>query len=114
MEITPKICRLCVCVLINKRSFEHFMCLDLLNKYVLQLWLSKWDEFPEIKFHKIFPDLKDRTACPQTNRREETVIAGLHIGHSHITQSILLKGEEPPMCFACDERLTVEHIILFC
>ena len=23
----PKICRLCVCVLINKRSFEPFMCL---------------------------------------------------------------------------------------
>ena len=26
----PIICRLCVCVLINKRSFEPFMCLDLL------------------------------------------------------------------------------------
>ena len=25
--ITPKICRLCVCVIINKRSFEPFMCL---------------------------------------------------------------------------------------
>ena len=28
--ITPKMCRLCVCVLINKRSFEPFMCLDLI------------------------------------------------------------------------------------
>ena len=27
-EITPKICRLCVCVKINKRSSEPFMCLD--------------------------------------------------------------------------------------
>ena len=27
--ITPKICRLCFCVLINKRSFEPFMCLDM-------------------------------------------------------------------------------------
>ena len=27
--ITLKICRLCVCVIINKRSFEPFMCLDL-------------------------------------------------------------------------------------
>ena len=26
--ITPKICGLCVCVLINKRSLEPFMCLD--------------------------------------------------------------------------------------
>ena len=28
--ITPKICRLCVCVIINKCSFEAFMCLDLI------------------------------------------------------------------------------------
>ena len=27
--ITPKISRFCFCVLINKRSFEPFMCLDL-------------------------------------------------------------------------------------
>ena len=24
--ITPKICRLCVCVIINQRCFESFMC----------------------------------------------------------------------------------------
>ena len=29
-RITPKMCRFCVCVLINKRSFEAFMCLDLI------------------------------------------------------------------------------------
>ena len=27
--ITSEICRLCVCVIINKRSFDPFMCLDL-------------------------------------------------------------------------------------
>ena len=27
--ITPKMCRLCIYVIINKRSFEPFMCLDL-------------------------------------------------------------------------------------
>ena len=41
--------------------------------------------------------------CPRTNRREETVIARLRIGHSFITHSFLLKGEEPPMCIRCDE-----------
>ena len=29
--ITSKICRLCVCDTINKRSFESFMCLDLVS-----------------------------------------------------------------------------------
>ena len=52
--------------------------------------------------------------CPRRNRKEETVMARLHIGHSFITHSYLLKGEEPPMCIGCDKRLTVEHILLTC
>ena len=69
-------------------------------------------EFPENKLHKIFPHLKDCTICPRTNRREETVIFQLHVGHSYITHSFLLKGEEPLVCIAYDEQLTVEHIHL--
>ena len=46
--------------------------------------------------------------------KEETVTAGLQIGHSFITHSFLLKGEEPPVCIGCDKRLTLEHILLTC
>ena len=84
------------------------------NKYILELWLSEWDELPGKKLHKIFPVLKQCVVCPRTNRKEETVIAQLHIGHSFITHSFLLKGEEPPMCIGCDKRLTIEHILLTC
>ena len=38
----------------------------------------------------------------------------LHIGHSFITHSFLLKGEESPVCIGCDKRLTIEHILLSC
>ena len=31
---------------------------------------------------------------PRKNRKEETVMARLHIGHSFLTHSFLLKGEE--------------------
>ena len=65
-----------------------------------------WDEFPENKLYNIFPILKE---CPRTNRKEETVMALLHTGHSFLTHSFLLKGEEPPMCIGCDKRLTIEH-----
>ena len=27
------------------------------NKYILELWQTEWDEFPENKLHKIFPVL---------------------------------------------------------
>ena len=49
------------------------------NKYILELWQSEWDELPGNKLHEIFPVLKQCVVCPQTNRKEETVIAQLHI-----------------------------------
>ena len=63
-----------------------------------------------LKINCIFPKMKDCITCPWTNRREMTVISGLHIGHSYVTYFLLWKGEEPPMCVACDERLFMEHI----
>ena len=82
------------------------------NKYILELWQPEWDELQMNKLHEIFPVLKQCVVCPRTNRKEETVIARLHIGHSFLTHSFLLKGEEPPMCIGCDELLTTEHILL--
>ena len=70
--------------------------------------------FPGNKLHKIFPVLKECVVCPQTNKKEETAVAWYHTGHSFITHSFLLKGEEPPMCIGCDELLTIEHILLTC
>ena len=40
------------------------------NKYLLELWQSERDDFPENNC--IFP--KDRITCPRINRREDTVI----------------------------------------
>ena len=51
------------------------------NKYMLEPWQSKRDEFPENKLHKMFPNLKDCTVCPRTNRKEKPMISRLHIGH---------------------------------
>ena len=41
-------------------------------------------------------------------------MARLHTGHSFITHSFLLKGEEPQVCIVCNKRLTIEHILLTC
>ena len=82
------------------------------NKYILELWQSECDEFQENKLYKIFPVLKECIFCPRTNKKEQTVMARLHIGHSFLTHYFLLKGEEPPVCIGCDKRLTIEHILL--
>ena len=78
-------------------SVELIPFLDLklcTNKYILELWQSEWDEFPENKLYKIFPVFKECIFCPRTNRKEETVMAQLHIGHSFLTHSFLLKGKK--------------------
>ena len=59
------------------------------NKYILELWQSEWDEFPENKLCKIFPVLKECISCPRKNRTEETVMARLHIGHFFFSYSFL-------------------------
>ena len=82
------------------------------NKYILELWQSDWDEFPENKLYQIFPVLKECISFPRKNRKEETMMARLHIGHSFLTHSFLLKGEEPLMFIGCDNCLTIEHILL--
>ena len=42
------------------------------------------------------------------------MISRLHVGLCNVSYSFLLKREEPPIYIACDERLTVEHLLLFC
>ena len=42
------------------------------------------------------------------------MIAQLDIGHSFITHSFLLKGEDLPVCIGCDKHLTIKDILLAC
>ena len=46
--------------------------------------------------------------------KEKTVLNRLHIGHSHLTHSFILRKEEAPVCVACNVVLTVRHILIEC
>ena len=46
-------------------------------------------------------------------RKEEVVLARLHLGHTRVTHSYLL-GEEQPQCVGCDAPFTVRHFLLEC
>ena len=45
---------------------------------------------------------------------QETILSRLHIGHTYVTHSFLLKNEDPPWCFCCDAPFTVEHFLTEC
>ena len=48
------------------------------------------------------------------DRKEEVVLIRLRIGHSYVTHSYLLKGEEQPMYIPCNASFTIKHILLYC
>ena len=48
------------------------------------------------------------------NIRKEVVLARLRLGHTRVTHSYLLQGEEQPHCVGCDAPFTVRHIRLEC
>ena len=86
----------------------------LVNKHVTHTWQAEWEENPHNKLYKIVPNISDCIAKCRTNRKEETVLCRLHIGHSFFTHSYLLKREEQPYCYACDTEDTIEHILISC
>ena len=48
------------------------------------------------------------------DRKEEVTLARLRIGHTFISHSFLLKGEDWPLCFPCQEPFSVKHFLLDC
>ena len=48
------------------------------------------------------------------SEKENTVLNRLHIGHSYLTHSFILRKEAAPVCVACNAVITVKHILIEC
>ena len=81
-----------------------------------QVWQKEWDETGLVsnKFHEILPKLRDKLLSFCNTRKENTVLNRLHIGHSYLTHSFILRKEEAPVCVACNVVLTIKHILIEC
>ena len=86
--------------------------------YVKQASQAEWEKEgerdPPNKLFKIQPIRSDTFPRSCKNRKEESVLSRLHIGHTYITHRHRLAGEAEPICIGCDEPLTVEHILVKC
>ena len=71
-----------------------------MNKYIMELWQHEWGECPDDKLQQVRPKLTDYFPSCRTKRGGETVLARLHIGHSYLTHTFLLKGVEHPVCIS--------------
>ena len=64
-------------------------------------------------FHEVLLKLPDKLSFCDT-RKENTVLNRLHIGHSYLAHSFVLRKEEAPVCVACNAVITVKHILIEC
>ena len=85
-----------------------------INKFVNKTWQSRWDDEVRNKLHETENDVGKHPGISKRRRRDEIVLARLRIGHSHLTHSYILKGEDPPWCVICDCQVTIKHILLDC
>ena len=72
-------------------------------KYVYQVWQKEWDETGSVsnKFQAILPKHPDKLLSFCNTRKENTALNRLHIGHSCLTHSFILRKKEAPVCVAC-------------
>ena len=66
------------------------------------------------KFHEILPKLPDKMLSFCNTRKADTVSNRLHIRHSYLTHSFILRKEETPVCVACNAVIAVKHILIEC
>ena len=80
-----------------------------IKQIVTKKWQQLWDENPHNKLFQIQPVLKERKLDPNNTRREETTLTQLHIGHTRLTHSFILKEEPSPKC-PCGNQYSIKHI----
>ena len=77
-------------------------------------WQTSWNNSIGNKLLDIKPTIGEYQSVVRNIRREEVVLARLRLGHTRVTHSYLLQGEEHPQCVGCDAPFTVRHFLLEC
>ena len=85
-----------------------------INKYISEEWQNLLINSIGTKLLDIKPTIGEYQSVVRNIRKEEVVLARLRLGHTRVTHSYLLLGEEQPQCVGCDAPFTVRHFLLEC
>ena len=78
-----------------------------INKYILEEWQTSWNNSIGNKLLDIKPIFGEHQSVVRNIRKEEVVLARLRLGHTRVTHSYILLGEEQPQCVAMHHSLYV-------
>ena len=85
-----------------------------INKYIWEEWQTLWNISIANELLDIKPTIGEYQSVVRNIRKEEVVLARLRLGHTRVTHSYLLQGEEQPQCVGCDAPFTARHSLLEC
>ncbi|XP_073995577.1 uncharacterized protein [Rhodnius prolixus] len=100
-----------------KTNIERSMPVDIsrvAKEYVKRSWQREWTSVTDNKLRAIKEPVHAWDSAYRSIRREEVVVARLRIGHTRLTHSYLMCGEPTPLCNACNNCLSVQHVIAEC
>ena len=80
----------------------------------MEEWQTSWNNSIGNKLLDIKPTIGEYQSVVRNIRREEVVLARPCLGHTRVTHSYLLQGEEHPQCVGYDGPFTVRHFLLEC
>ncbi|GBN27805.1 RNA-directed DNA polymerase from mobile element jockey [Araneus ventricosus] len=82
-------------------------------KYQLYFsWQTQWNIETQNKLHAVKPVIENWPSM--RNRKSDTVLTRLRIGHTRLTHRYLLMGEQAPTCTHCGCSLSVIHFLVEC
>ena len=99
---------------ISNTKIPYTYLKPLINKFIIKKWQKSWDDQTQNKPHHVQDTAGEWPASYRRNRKEEVIISRLRIGHTHITHSHLLKGEDSLVCLTCKVPHAVKHILINC
>jgi len=85
-----------------------------ITKLISHEWQEVWNCCAENKLHAIRPTVGDYKQKTCLSRLDSILLNRLRIGHTHLTHSFLLSGDDLPECGTCQCPLTVKHILVEC
>ena len=84
-----------------------------INKYIRQQRQQHWNNNENNKLFEIKPSLGEwKRSFKKKKRKEEVTLSRVWIDHTSITHSYLLEGKQQPMCYACQTKYTMKHILI--
>ncbi|KAK2579455.1 hypothetical protein KPH14_002662 [Odynerus spinipes] len=88
---------------------------EVIKNNIKSLWnMSQQNYYPLSNIQPISNNIYQNNLASSLNRKHQTVLTRLRIGHTNFTHIRLITKEDPKMCDRCNIQITTNHIITEC